>query len=191
MRIALCGTHRTGKTTLLNELVTNPKSIIRNYTPMQSVVIKHMNRHGITPTTPLTMEQRLAVQFDILDEYAETMRATENFITDRSPIDMIAYTYTSVTNHLTSYEDAMFVEYVNMSIAVAKELDHIIYVPPVIPVAAAPMKYAATEAMVGLIDRLILGELKSTRLEYSHMPDHVVDLEARVNYVNLVLNKEL
>ena len=88
MRIGLCGSHRTGKTTLA-EAVSKKTGIPFVRTSTSEV----FRRAGLDPAASLDFNKRLWIQNETLEAAKGVWEAAgKSFITDRTPVDMMAYT---------------------------------------------------------------------------------------------------
>lgn len=106
MTFGLVGSHRVGKTTLATRL--SQDTDLPLVLTSTSAVFK---AHGITLRESISTDDRLRVQDEILDAAIEAWSKEEGaFITDRTPIDMMAYTLADVsatTNHTPEQIAAM------------------------------------------------------------------------------------
>ena len=115
MKIGFCGTMSVGKTTLVNALKNVPEFKDYNFATERS---KYLNSLGI----PLNTDSTLKGQNIFLAERC-TELMVENIITDRTIVDVIAFTKLAKS---ISYIDA-FEEYAKRFI---REYDYIFYVSP-------------------------------------------------------------
>lgn len=97
MRIAISGAHRTGKTTLAKALAARLECMYEPSNISGSPVWKLL---GMDPTAVLTFSERAVLQNKLL-EYLESRYASftgllGNWITDRSPVDILAYLMANV-----------------------------------------------------------------------------------------------
>ena len=117
MKIGLCGTMSVGKTTLVNELSKLDKFEGYNFSTERS---KYLSDLGI----PLNTDSTLKGQTIFLAERcAELMQ--ENVITDRTIIDVLAFTQAAKSISQAEYDK--FEEY---AIQFLKEYDYIFYISP-------------------------------------------------------------
>jgi hypothetical protein len=106
-------------------------------------VTKIMQAAGVDPVGDLTLEERLPAQWKLLTQYLHDISILPRpFITDRSPLDMIAYMLGEVTMHNTSAEFGQEIdEYVNACVvATRNNFDSIIILRPLPTYAAADGK---------------------------------------------------
>jgi deoxyadenosine/deoxycytidine kinase len=117
MKIGLCGTMSVGKTTLVNALKNVPEFKDYTFTTERS---KYLNSLGI----PLNTDSTLKGQNIFLAERC-TELMQENIITDRTIIDVIAFT--RLAKSISYIDGDAFEEYAKRFI---REYDYIFYVSP-------------------------------------------------------------
>jgi len=117
MKIGFCGTMSVGKTTLVNALKNVPEFKDYTFTTERS---KYLNSLGI----PLNTDSTLKGQNIFLAERC-TELMQENIITDRTIIDVIAFT--KLAKSISYIDGDAFEEYAKRFI---REYDHIFYVSP-------------------------------------------------------------
>jgi GTPase SAR1 family protein len=117
MKIGFCGTMSVGKTTLVNALKELPE--FKDYT-FRTERSKYLMELGI----PLNTDSTLKGQCVFLAERASELMQ-ENIVTDRTIIDIIAFT--KAADSINHYEKTDFVE---LASYLLPEYDHIFYVSP-------------------------------------------------------------
>jgi nicotinamide riboside kinase len=117
MRIGLTGTQSTGKTTLVNALKELPEFKDYNFATERS---KYLRDLGI----PLNTDSTLKGQMIFLAERASEL-IQENIITDRTIIDVLAFTSSSKSIPYYQYE-----YFENLASLLIEEYDYIFYISP-------------------------------------------------------------
>ena len=117
MKIGFCGTMSVGKTTLVNELKTFPE--FKDYT-FRTERSKYLRDLGI----PLNTDSTLKGQTVFLAERCGELM-TENIITDRTVIDVMAFTLNAKSIHHRDKE--LFETYASEFV---REYDYIFYISP-------------------------------------------------------------
>jgi GTPase SAR1 family protein len=117
MKIGLCGTMSVGKTTLVNALKNVPEFKDYHFATERS---KYLNSLGI----PLNTDSTLKGQNIFLAERC-TELMIENIITDRTIVDVIAFT--KLAKSISYIDGDAFEEYAKRFI---REYDYIFYVSP-------------------------------------------------------------
>ena len=118
MKIGLCGTQSVGKTTLVSALKQLPEFADYNFVTERS---KYLRDLGI----PLNTDSTLKGQVIFLAERAAELM-NENFITDRTVIDVMAFT--KAAKSINYYEAEAFC---GLAKNLLHEYDYIFYVSPV------------------------------------------------------------
>lgn len=181
MNIGLCGSHRTGKTTLAEE--------ISRRTGMPCVMTGTSDvfrEHGLDPSMPIEFDKRLWIQHKVLDA-AEKLWETEarQFITDRTPLDMAAYTLADIQGST----DVKFEElqaYLDRCFSATNRIFRIlVLIQPGIPLMHEEGKAALNQAYLEHLNALILGLCHDNRVKPSfvYLNREVTTMEERVSHI--------
>jgi hypothetical protein len=117
MKIGFCGTMSVGKTTLVNALKELPE--FKDYT-FRTERSKYLMELGI----PLNTDSTIKGQIVFLAERASELMC-ENIITDRTVIDVVAFTKAAKSIDYHEMED-----FQTLAARLLSEYDHIFYVSP-------------------------------------------------------------
>ena len=186
MTIGLCGSHRTGKTTLAEEISKRTGlSFVRTST---SGVFKE---HGLDPSRPMEIGMRLWIQHKILDAAEKAWNSSPwQFITDRTPLDMAAYTLADIQGS-TEVDFGELEGYLDRCIRVTNAFFKIlVLVQPGIPLVYETGKAALNEGYLEHLNFLILGLCNDDRIKGTllYLSRDITDKEARVKKVVEVLD---
>ncbi|MDA8175217.1 MAG: AAA family ATPase [Nitrospiraceae bacterium] len=180
--IGLCGSHRSGKTTLAGLLAE--KTGLPFIKTNTSGVFK---RAGLDPAAPMDAETRLSIQNLVLDAAIEEWikAGIGGFITDRTPLDMIAYTMADIQG-TTRIDEQGFSGYIQRCFKAANRFFKLIVViQPGIPLVKAEGKAALNTAYLEHLNSLVLGLCADERLEIPclQIPRATLGLEMRVDFI--------
>ncbi len=186
MSYGLVGAHRVGKTTLAHHM-TQATDCSLLLTDVGSV----WDAHGLDPSEPIPFGQRIAIQNDILDHCEALWYGEVNhFFTDRTPIDMMAYTMADIAGHmaLTERELQQFRAYQARCFrSTHRFFGTLFLIQPGIKLADPGDKPCARMDMAYMehLNTLMNGLMYSTACKTSSyvMPRSKVDLKARVNWL--------
>lgn len=188
----LAGAHRTGKTTLAKAY--SEHSGIPFIQTGASHVFAEM---GMCPKTDYPMKTRLEIQRRILESFEKQCRAHKSgyFITDRTPIDFIAYTLADIQRENTPYSLSGEIDrYITDCFSVSNSLFPILMVvQPGIPLVEAEGKAPASMPYIEHINHLIMGLVVSEFNERSHfyIPRQFTSLEDRIACIdNAIMRTE-
>jgi predicted ATPase len=184
--IGLCGGHRVGKTTLAAELARQMSSI---FVPTQTSAV--FFRHGLRPDMSLNFATRLRIQNEVLSDAKQLWRTqTQDFITDRTPLDFIAYTLADIQAQ-TAVEFEILKCYINACFQSTLEFfSHLILVQPGIPLVFETGKAALNQAYIEHLNTLLLGLIHDEPLQDNFqkkiiiIPRVMTGLQARCDFLN-------
>lgn len=190
--VSLCGSHRTGKSTLAAEFAKES-----GITFLETSVSKIIRDKGYNPSqAAYDFSTRLDIQEHVLTELDKLygcLNPLEHAIADRSPLDALAYTMSvAIGEEVPDSEQDRFSRYVQRCFEVTnRRFSSLILVQPGIPIIAADGKAAANEAYMEHLNSLILGLMVDVRCEVPHffIGRGVLNIESRVRAVRVAVNK--
>lgn len=181
MNIGLCGSHRTGKTTLADEISR------RTGMPFVKTSTSEVFReYGLDPSMPLDFTKRLWIQHKILDA-AEKIWRTEpgQFITDRTPLDMAAYTLADIQGS-TVLNFTEMEGYLSRCIEATNQyFKMLVLIQPGIPLVYEEGKAALNEGYLEHLNFLIMGLCNDERVRASvlRLPRDLKSIDDRVKAI--------
>lgn len=152
-RIGLCGSHRTGKTTLA-DAVSRKMGIPFVRTSTSRV----FEENGLDPSAPMDFKTRLRIQHRVLAA-ADQVWAAQNgpFVTDRTPIDMMAYTLGDIQGK-TAVDFSELETYLSRCFEVTNtHFSALTVIQPAIPLVYEQGKAALNRAYMEHLNLLIMG----------------------------------
>lgn len=161
--IGLCGAHRTGKTTMALECA-------RDYSLnlVETTTSAVFAAHGLSPSEDLDFATRLWIQDKVLSAAEEIWQYQPGkFITDRTPLDMLAYTMAEVQGSTAITGTALQDYMARCYHATNNYFYQLILVQPGIPLVAAAGKAALNQGYMAHLNSLILGFCND---EQQHVP---------------------
>ncbi|PZV17827.1 MAG: AAA family ATPase [Pseudanabaena sp.] len=159
--LGLCGAHRTGKTTLAIALSSHLNiPFIRTTT---SQVFADL---GLDPAEPMDFITRLFVQNHVLDAAEQVWQnSAVPFVSDRTPIDMIAYTLGDIQGK-TEVEFDLLNQYIDRCFASTNQFfQNLAIIQPGIPLVYEEGKAALNVAYIEHINILVIGLCSDSRLK--------------------------
>jgi hypothetical protein len=188
MSIGLCGSHRTGKTTLA-EAVSQRTGIPFVRTGTSEV----FRECGLDPSAPLDFKKRLWIQNEILDAAERVWNAGQGrFITDRTPLDMAAYTLADIQG-ATEIDLAGLEKYLDRCFkATNRFFELLVLIQPGIPLVHEEGKAALSEGYLEHLNYLILGLCRDERIKSRLLclPRNTTGMDDRVNLILNALDKK-
>ena len=188
MIIGLSGSHRTGKTTLARTFAE--KHGVQFLETSVSAIFKEL---GKDPALPMTFTERLDVQ-EVVLERLEMMYASADLktgsITDRTPLDLIAYTMAdAIGDAVPEDQQERFAAYVNRCFDVtSRYFCTVALVQPGIALVAAEGKAAMNVAYIEHLNTLFHGLMSDKRLTIQgyHLARESVSMERRMNALEFI-----
>ncbi len=187
--IGLWGAHRVGKTTLA-KLFSEKHGIAL----LQTRVSDTFARLGLDPAAPMSFEERMRVQREVLSDLERAYsEQSGQFITDRTPIDLIAYTMAEVIpGNVTPEQSVLFKAYYDACMRVLnRHFGVVIGVQPGIKLVEAPGKAALHEGYIGHLNTIMMGLAVSEDVLCDHyfIPRRYLDLKARLSAMEWAVGK--
>jgi hypothetical protein len=181
MNIGLCGSHRTGKTTLAEAI-----SLKTGMPFVRTGTSEVFRQHGMDPSAPMDFSKRLWIQRKILDSAEKIWNAEKKqFITDRTPLDMMAYTLADIHGNTEVGLKELEV-YCTRCIDVTNKFFRIlVLVQPGIPLMHEDGKAALNEGYLEHLNYLILGLCCDDRIKGSfvYLRRDMTSLEERADTI--------
>lgn len=158
--IGLCGSHRTGKTTLAEEIAGRCRIEFLRTTTSQVFA-----RYGLDPSLQMDFSTRIWIQHKVV-EAAEVVwqQATGFFVSDRTPIDMMAYTLADIQG-TTRVDFSELENYLDYCFSVTNRFfSQLVIIQPAIPLIHEEGKAALNRAYMEHLNVLIKGLCNDERL---------------------------
>jgi hypothetical protein len=199
MLIGLVGAHRVGKTTLAKKAEE-----VLGLTYVPASVTKTFERLGVSPRHNFTFMERLEIQREVLKdaEVSWSAGAQTLGISDRTPIDMIAYMMAEVgpeTINSNPGAEKLLLNYIaDCKLAVKRHFKALLVVRPGIPIVDDPTKASPCPFYIAHLDRIMAGFSLDTGLdcEVVVLNSSVTEMDRRLYRVaqilkNMVKNEAL
>ncbi len=184
LRIGICGAHRTGKTTLARNVAIQLKLHF-----VQTTTSTVFQQHGLDPAISMDFNTRLWIQNKIIQAAETVWQQQTHFITDRTPIDFIAYTLADIQGQ-TDVAFEKLENYINQCFTLSNDtFQHLFILQPAIPLIHEAGKAALNKAYLEHLNTMILGLCHDERLQVpvSVIPRRVTALQQRVNWIEAIL----
>lgn len=176
--LGLCGAHRTGKTTLAIALADR-----LNMPFVRTTTSQVFAQLGLDPAEPMDFKTRLFVQNHVLDAAQQVWQNSATpFISDRTPIDMIAYTLGDIQGK-TEVDFDLLNQYIDRCFASTNQFfQNLVIIQPGIPLIYEEGKAALNAAYIEHINILVIGLCSDRRLVANVFCNarEAIDLEIRV-----------
>jgi hypothetical protein len=176
--LGLCGAHRTGKTTLAIAISSQ-----LNIAFVRTTTSQVFAQLGLDPAEPLDFQTRLFVQNHVLDAAEHVWQESASpFISDRTPIDMIAYTLGDIQGK-TDVDFNLLSQYIDRCFASTNQFfQNLAIIQPGISLVYEEGKAALNAAYIEHINVLVIGLCSDRRLKtnvFCNARD-VINLKTRI-----------
>lgn len=176
--LGLCGAHRTGKTTLAIAISSH-----LNIPFVRTTTSQVFAQLGLDPAEPMDFQTRLFVQNHVLDAAEQVWQESVSpFISDRTPIDMIAYTLGDIQGK-TDVDFNLLSQYIDRCFASTNQFfQNLAIIQPGIPLVYEEGKAALNAAYIEHINVLVIGLCSDSRLKtnvFCNARD-VINLKTRI-----------
>jgi hypothetical protein len=176
--LGLCGAHRTGKTTLAIAISSH-----LNIPFVRTTTSQVFAQLGLDPAEPMDFQTRLFVQNHVLDAAEQVWQESARpFISDRTPIDMIAYTLGDIQGK-TDVDFNLLSQYIDHCFASTNQFfQNLAIIQPGIPLVYEEGKAALNAAYIEHINVLVIGLCSDRRLKtnvFCNARD-VINLKTRI-----------
>ncbi len=182
-RIGICGSHRTGKTTLA-EFISKQTGIPFVKTTTSAV----FKQHGLHPSQSLDFKTRLWIQHRVNEAALEVWGDPKaSFVTDRTPLDFMAYTLADIQGS-TQVDFAELEAYIVQCFEVCNQFfTRLVVVQPAIPLVYEEGKAALNRAYMEHLNIIIQGLCRDERLKCPSMviKRHIISLEERAAFLSV------
>lgn len=179
--VGLCGSHRTGKTTLAREIAARSGLDF-----LRTTTSEVFASNGLDPASAMDFHTRLWIQHKVVDAAEDVWRnAAGSFISDRTPIDMMAYTLADIQGG-TAVDFSELEKYLDHCYSVTNRFfSGLVVVQPAIPLVREEGKAALNRSYMEHLNALIKGLCCDERLHcpFSLIDRSIVDLDERVGAV--------
>lgn len=187
--IGLCGAQRTGKTTLAAKYAEYAKIPF-----VRTDVSGTFVRLGADPKKDYPLNERIELQREILKDYSALLKkAPFKFITDRTPVDMMAYMLADVRReNVTDTQAGQLMTYLEECHKVLnQQFTVLMVVQPGIPAKDEPGKAPTNPAYMEHINTLCMGMVVSDKVEAAHfyVPRNYIDLDTRIKALDYAVEK--
>ena len=179
--LGLCGAHRTGKTTLAIAISSH-----LNIPFVRTTTSQVFAQLGLDPAEPMDFQTRLFVQNHVLDAAEQVWQESASpFISDRTPIDMIAYTLGDIQGK-TEVDFDLLSQYIDRCFASTNQFfQNLAIIQPGIPLVYEEGKAALNAAYIEHINILVIGLCNDSRLKtnvFCNARD-VIAIDLRINNI--------
>jgi hypothetical protein len=142
--------------------------------------------YDLDPSEPMSFDTRLWIQHKIIDA-AEQVWAAEggDFVTDRTPLDMLAYTLADIRGDTEVKFDDLAAYVQRCYESTGEHFSRLIIVQPGIPLVFEEGKAALNQAYIEHLNTTVTGLVYDERqpLDATTMPRNVLDMQDRLDFV--------
>lgn len=192
-RIGFSGAHRTGKTSTALEVA---KKLGIEY--VDAKVSASNIWHSFKPSDNMTFGERIEVQEILLCEMEKNLSrfsSKPSFVTDRSPIDVLAYLQANIDNTCSHIFDTRCQTFINRCIELSREyFTHFVVIPPSIPFSGEVNKSgkvynsktyqeSLTNIIIGAYYRYFPQLQASGEKTLIVVPDEICNLNSRIEFI--------
>lgn len=188
--IGLTGAHRVGKSTLAEAFAKK-----FNWKFERTSVTQYIRELGHEPSDKFDFKTRISLQEQVLVKINRFYKGIQGniVITDRTPIDLLAYTMAEAVGVEVHPEDEKrFENYIRDCFECTNRwFTGILIVQPGIPLVHEDGKAALSPAYIEHLNSLMIGLTCDTRLKAPHfyIPRHRLDIDERINSVDFARKK--
>jgi hypothetical protein len=177
--LGLAGAHGTGKTTLAEAF-----SELSGLPFIKGTTRATYERLGLDPQRNYPLDVRLDVQFEILKDYEALYAQHQRFVTDRTPLDMMAYLLADVQREgVTEAQGTRIAKYLEECYTVLnRRFPVVLIVQPGIPFVAEEGRPLPNVAYQEHIHVLVHGFAADERFKGTHffVPRAYTDMDRRL-----------
>ena len=176
--LGLCGAHRTGKTTLAIAIASQ-----LNVPFVRTTTSQVFAELGLDPAEAMDFKTRLFVQNHVLDAAEQVWQnSLSPFLSDRTPIDMIAYTLADIQGK-TDVDFDLLNPYIDRCFTSTNQFFHnLAIVQPGIPLVYEEGKASLNAAYIEHINVLVIGLCQDSRVKANVFcnPREAIALDLRI-----------
>ena len=179
--LGLCGAHRTGKTTLAIALASD-----LNISFVRTTTSQVFTELGLDPAEPMDFKTRLFIQNHVLDAAEQVWQdSVSPFVSDRTPIDMIAYTLGDIQGK-TEVDFDLLNQYIDRCyVSTNQFFENLAIVQPGIPLVYEQGKAALNASYIEHINVLAIGLCQDSRIKANVYcnPREAIALDVRIRNI--------
>ena len=179
--LGLCGAHRTGKTTLAIALASD-----LNIPFVRTTTSQVFAELGLDPAEPMDFKTRLFVQNHVLDAAEKVWQNSPSpFVSDRTPIDMIAYTLGDIQGK-TEVDFDLLNQYIDRCYASTNQFfQNLAIIQSGIPLVYEQGKAALNPSYIEHINVLVIGLCQDSRIKANVFcnPREAIALDLRIRNI--------